>query len=118
MSEPWRELLSKLPEYLGGHIVISLSALAVGFAVSVPLGIVASRRPKLAEWILGLAGVVQTVPSLALLALMVLLLNGQIGFWPSFLALVLYSMLPILANTIVGIRGVEPALDRGRAAWA
>ncbi len=41
---------------------------------------------------------------------MVLLLNGRIGFWPSFLALVLYSILPILVNTVVGIRGVEPAL--------
>jgi len=110
MSEQWRELLTRLPEYLGGHVVISISALVAGFSVSVPLGVFANRRPKLAEWVVGLAGIVQTVPSLALLALMVLLLNGQIGFWPSFLALVLYSMLPILANTIVGIRGVNPAL--------
>ena len=70
----------------------------------------ASRRPQLAEWILGAAGVIQTVPSLALLALMVPLLDGMIGFWPALLALVLYSILPILANTVVGIRGVEPAL--------
>jgi osmoprotectant transport system permease protein len=110
MSDQAWELLQKLPEYLGGHIVISLCALAIGFAVSVPVGVVASRRAKLAEWALSLAGIVQTVPSLALLALMVLLLNGRIGFWPSFFALVLYSILPILANTIVGIRGVEPAL--------
>ncbi len=110
MSEPWRELLATLPEYLGGHVVISLGALVVGLAVSVPLGVVASRRPRLAEWLLGLAGVVQTVPSLALLAVLVLLLNGQIGFWPSFLALVLYSILPLLVNTVVGMRGVEPAI--------
>jgi osmoprotectant transport system permease protein len=109
MSEPWRELLGTLPEYLGGHVVISLGALAVGLAVSLPLGVVASRRPRLANWLLGLAGVVQTVPSLALLALLVLLLNGQIGFGPSFLALVLYSILPILVSTVVGMRGVEPA---------
>src|SRR5262249_57361486 len=91
-------------------LLLSLAALGCGLAVSLPLGVMASRRPKLAEWALGVAGVVQTVPSLALLALMVLFLAGRIGFWPAFLALTLYSVLPILANTITGIRGVDPAL--------
>ena len=57
-----------------------------------------------------MAGVVQTVPSLALLALMVPLLGGMIGFFPAFLALTLYSILPILSGTIIGIRGVDPAM--------
>ena len=61
-------LFAKLPEYLGGHILLSLAALAVGLIVSVPLGVLASRRPKLAEYILGTAGILQTVPTLALLA--------------------------------------------------
>jgi osmoprotectant transport system permease protein len=91
-------------------MLLSISALAVGLAVSLPLGIVVCRRPKLAEIALGLAGVIQTVPSLALLALMVPLLGGMIGFMPAFVALTLYSVLPVLANTIVGIRGVDPAL--------
>ena len=104
------ELLQKLPLYLGGHLTLSLAALAVGLLVSLPLGIAASRRPRLAEGLLGAAGIIQTVPSLALLALMVPLLGGMIGFWPALLALVLYSILPILANTVVGIRGVDPAL--------
>src|SRR5205807_10233766 len=98
------------PAYLGGHLLLSITALVVGLAISLPLGIVASRRPKLAEWILAVAGVIQTLPSLALLGLMVLLLGGLIGFWPAFLALVLYSVLPIVANTVIGIRGVDPAL--------
>jgi osmoprotectant transport system permease protein len=110
MNEQLAELLDRLPDYLGGHVLLSLVALGAGLAISLPLGIVASRRPKLAEWILGAAGVVQTVPSLALLALMVLLLAGRIGFLPAFIALTLYSILPILANTITGIRGVDPAL--------
>jgi osmoprotectant transport system permease protein len=59
---------------------------------------------------LGVAGVIQTVPSLALLALMVIALQGLIGFWPAFIALTLYSVLPILANTVVGLKGVDPAL--------
>src|SRR5205823_14801882 len=80
-----------------------------------PLGIWVSRRPRSAEAILAGVGVLQTIPSLALLALMVPLLGGMIGFWPAFVALTLYSLLPILANTIVGIRGVDPTLvEAGR----
>src|SRR5689334_6511198 len=91
-------------------MLLSLASLTVGLVASLPLGILASRRPRLAETTLGIAGVIQTVPSLALLVLMVPLLGGAIGFWPAFVALTLYSVLPILANTIVGIRGVDPTL--------
>src|SRR5205807_2131400 len=83
-------------------MLLSVSALAVGLAFSVPLGIAVSRRPKLAELTQGVAGVIQTVPSLALLVLMVPLLGGRTGFWPAFVALILYSILPILANTVFG----------------
>ena len=110
MSEQLVECVRKLPDLLGGHMLLSLAGLAVGLVVSLPLGLLASRRPRLAEAALGLAGVVQTVPSLALLVLMVPLLGGVIGFLPAFVALTLYSVLPILANTIVGIRGVDPTL--------
>jgi osmoprotectant transport system permease protein len=109
MSERWAELFRQLPNFLGGHILLSLTALAVGLAVSVPLGIVVSRGRKRAELTLAVAGIVQTVPSLALLALMVLVL-GMIGFEPAFVALTLYSILPILAGTITGLRGVDPTL--------
>lgn len=108
MSEELAELFANLPAYLGGHIALSMAALAAALAISLPLGVAASRRPRLAEVSLTAAGAIQTVPSLALLALMMLLLGGLIGFWPAFLALVLYSILPILSNTIVGIRGVDP----------
>lgn len=104
------DLLQQLPVYLGGHVALSLSALAVGLVLSVPLGIITSRRPRLSESLLAIAGVLQTVPSLAMLALLVLVLQARIGFMPSFLALTLYSVLPILANTVVGMRSVEPAL--------
>ena len=110
MSENLRALLDDLPAYLGGHMLLSLAALATGLAISVPLGVLASRRPRLAEWAQAVAGVIQTVPSLALLALMVLVLAGRIGFLPAFIALTAYSVLPILANTVTGIRGVDPAL--------
>lgn len=104
------DLLEELPSCLGGHMFLSAMSLAVGLAISVPVGIFVSRRPRLAEWALGIAGIFQTIPSLALLALMVPLLGGAIGFWPAFVAMAIYSLLPILANTILGIRGVEPAM--------
>lgn len=110
------ELFEKLPSYLGWHLFLTVAALAVSLAFSLPLGILVSRRPRLAEVTLGLAGVIQTVPSLALLALMVLLLGGLIGFWPAFLALTLYSILPILANTILGLRGIDPTLTEAARA--
>lgn len=105
-----RDLFDELPACLGGHVLLSFAALIVGLAVSLPLGILASRVPRLAEWALAGASVLQTIPSLALLALMVPLLGGMIGFWPAFVAMTLYSLLPILANTIIGIRGVDGAL--------
>jgi osmoprotectant transport system permease protein len=91
-------------------MLLSATALLAGLAVSLPLGIFASRKPKLAEIALAIAGVIQTVPTLALLVLMVPLLHGAIGFAPAFAALTLYSVLPILVNVILGIRGVDPTL--------
>jgi osmoprotectant transport system permease protein len=110
VSEQLSELFANLPSYLGGHVLLSVTALAAALAVSLPLGIAASRRPGLAEPALAVAGVIQTVPSLAMLALLMVVLGGVIGFGPAFLALVLYSVLPILSNTLLGIRGIDPAL--------
>jgi osmoprotectant transport system permease protein len=110
MLENLRFCLEDLPVFLGGHMLLTVSGLTVGLLFSLPLGTWASRRPRVAELVLGTAGIIQTIPSLALLALMVPLLRGTIGFLPAFIALILYSLLPIVANTIVGIRGVDPAL--------
>lgn len=110
MTEQLWELFGNLPAYLGGHLLLSLAALGAALAIALPLGIVASRRPVVGGILLALTGGIQTVPSLALLGLLVVVLGGLIGFWPAFIALVLYALLPILANTVVGIRGVDPAL--------
>jgi osmoprotectant transport system permease protein len=118
------EQLALLPGYLMAHLRLSLVALAAGTALSVPLGILVTRRRRLEGPLLGTASVIQTIPSLALLAIMVPLLGvvgaftaarlgvelRSIGELPALLALTLYSMLPILRNTVAGIQGVDPAL--------
>lgn len=100
------EQLTHLPDYLGGHLRLTLIALIIGLLISVPLGILATRVQKLESTILGLASVIQTIPGLALLAIMVPLLN-MIGTIPALIALTLYSLLPILRNTVVGIREID-----------
>ena len=119
------EALARLPSYLGGHVAVSLTALSLGLAISLPLALMATRRPVLRRLLLAAASVVQTIPSLALLALFYPLLLGlaalcervlgagfsALGFLPSVLALTLYSMLPVLRNTIAGLQGVDPAIN-------
>lgn len=119
-----RDQLGELPGFLAGHVQLTLLALLAGLVVSLPLGIAATRRPRFGAAALALASVLQTIPGLALLALMVPLLGSlgpafeglgwpappSIGFLPAVLALSLYSVLPILRNTVTGIAGVDPAL--------
>ena len=109
LSNNIRAQLDLLPEFFSHHLSLSLASLAIGITISLPLAVLASRRKGLESAVLGTASVIQTIPSLALLALMVPLL-GAIGFWPALIALVLYSMLPILRNTVTGLAGVDPAL--------
>jgi osmoprotectant transport system permease protein len=90
------------------HLLISFAALALGVIVAVPLGILLVRLPKIAGVVMGIAGVVQTFPSLAILAFFIPLLG--IGKVPAIVALFLYSMLPILRNTYIGVKNVDPNL--------
>ena len=120
----WHEALTHLPDYLGNHVRVSVTALALGLLVSLPLAVAARNRPVMRSTLLGFASIVQTVPGLALLALFYPLLLAltalslswfgfgfsAFGFLPAVLALALYSMLPVLRNTITGLRGVDPAI--------
>jgi osmoprotectant transport system permease protein len=124
MSDALRDQLVLLPTYLAAHLQLSLLALLLGTAVSVPAGIWASRRPRAGRVALGAASVLQTIPSLALLAIMVPALAAlgratqaslgvtvpSIGFLPALIGLTLYSVLPILQNTVTGLAGVDPAV--------
>ena len=86
-------------------MAVSLSA---AIATAIPLGIVAARRPRLGAVILSGAGVLQTIPSLALLVFMIPWLG--IGAKPALVALFLYSMLPIVRNTTTGLRDIPESL--------
>ncbi len=83
------------------QLYISAISLALGMLVAVPLGIILTRFLKTAKVVIGLASMLQTIPSLALLALMIPILG--IGKLPAIVALFIYSLLPILRNTYLGM---------------
>ncbi|MDO7849377.1 ABC transporter permease/substrate-binding protein [Hymenobacter sp. M29] len=104
----WHEQAGKLGEQTLQHIGLTAASLLLAVLVGGPLGLFLSRRPRWAPAVLGLAGVLQTVPSIALLGFLIPLLG--IGPKPAIFALFLYSLLPIIRNTLAGIQGVPPAM--------
>ena len=90
------------------HIYISAIALFLGVIVAIPLGVLLTRYKKIAGFTIGLASVLQTVPAMALLAMMIPLFG--IGALPAIVALFIYSLLPILRNTYLGMENVDPTL--------
>jgi osmoprotectant transport system permease protein len=90
------------------HIGLTCISLLIAIAIGLPLGIWIARRRKAAWLVLGIAGVLQTIPSIALLGFMIPLLG--IGALPAITALFLYALLPIIRNTYTGITGVDPAI--------
>jgi len=118
------EQLALLPGRLLAHLELALAALALAVGLGVPLGVAVTRRRTLEASVLGAASAIQTIPSLALLAVMVPILAAlggftaaafgvalsSIGYAPALAALTLYSLLPVLRNTVAGIRAVDPAL--------
>jgi osmoprotectant transport system permease protein len=124
MDDRFAAAWTLLPGYLSQHVLLSLCALLLGFAISLPLGVVASRSAAVRWPSLFAASLIQTIPSLALLAMFYPLLLAlsalsqawfghgfaALGFAPSLIALTLYSMLPILRNAVTGLRGVDSAV--------
>jgi osmoprotectant transport system permease protein len=126
------EAMTRVPDLLAAHLLLAASALLLGLAISLPLAILSARRPAVARVALGFASLVQTIPSLALLALFYPLLLSlsalvgggipALGFLPSLLALTLYALLPILRNGVTGLAGIDPAVLEaadavGMTAW-
>ena len=108
------EAFARVPALAGQHLLLAMAALTLAIAVALPLGVVAARRPGVGRVVLGFASLVQTIPSLALLALFypVLLWIGGVpalGFLPALLALTLYALLPIVRNLATGLTGLDSA---------
>ncbi|HYL27373.1 MAG TPA: ABC transporter permease [Candidatus Nitrosotalea sp.] len=109
-SHPWRVAALTL-----GHIELVAVALAVALLFAVPLGIYAARRPRAAPWVLGTLGAIYTIPSLALLAVLVEAFG--LGFLPIFVALVVYGQFMLARSVAAGIAGIDRAqLDAARGA--
>lgn len=100
-SEYGNEILLKFWE----HFYLSFFAIFLGILVAVPLGALLTRLSRGSETVIKVVGVFQTIPSLALLSIMIPLFG--IGKIPAVIALFLYSLLPILRNTYVGIKSVD-----------
>jgi osmoprotectant transport system permease protein len=93
--------LSDLLLYTKQHLFMVVISLFAAIIISIPLGIIAFKNKKISNLILGITGIIQTIPSLALLVFMIPLLG--IGSWPAIVALFLYSLLPIVRNTYAGL---------------
>ncbi len=105
-------LLERLPELwqrLGEHIFLTGVSTFTGVLIGVPLGIWAYFRPGTGRLLLASAGILQTIPSLAMLVILLALFQ-QIGVLPAITALVLYALLPVLRNTVTGLQGVAPEI--------
>jgi osmoprotectant transport system permease protein len=89
------------------HAWMALVGIALGTLTAVPIGIMISRRPRLSVYVIDLAGMLYTIPSLALLGFLLPFVG--LGWLPTIMALVIYSWLPVLRNTCTGILGVDPA---------
>ena len=102
----WQEIADKTL----AHIKLTLLALFAAIMVAVPLGIFIYKHPSFSKGILYFTGILQTIPSIALLALMIPLFG--IGIVPALVALFLYALLPILRNTVIGLFTVDPELKQ------
>jgi len=100
----WQDLISATIQ----HIQLVGFSMAIAIAIGVPLGVLITRVTSLQNGVLGTAGVLQTIPSLALLGFMIPLLG--IGMPTAVAALFLYSLLPIIRNTFTGIRDVDKSI--------
>jgi osmoprotectant transport system permease protein len=106
VARNWREILSLTGEHL--WLVAVSTALAV--SVGIPVGLLLTRRARLKRPVLAVANILQTVPSLALFALLIPLRYVGIGWRPAVIALFLYALLPVIRNTVTGVEGVEPSV--------
>jgi osmoprotectant transport system permease protein len=102
---------SEILQLSAEHVFLVFVAISIAIAIGVPVGILMTRRPRIGKPILAFANIVQTIPSLALFGFLIPIpYIGGIGTRTAVIALLLYSLLPIIRNTFTGISGIEPAV--------
>ena len=94
----------------GTHLLLTFSALLLAICFSIPLGVWLYWHPTISKSVLNITGLLQTIPSIALLAIMIPLFG--IGTLPAIVALFLYAVLPILRNTLTGLQSIDPLLKK------
>lgn len=106
----WQDKYPSILEYMWEHIVISFTVIIFAIVISVPLAIYMTKlkNEKIKGLIFNIANIFQTIPTIALLAIMIPILG--IGFKPAVVALLLYSLLPLLRNTYAGVESVDPEI--------
>ena len=107
ITHNWRDLLT----LAGEHLWLVMKAMVCAVVIALPVGVLLTRRKGLQRPVLGVASVLQTIPSLALFGFLIPLPFGGIGPRSAVIALVLYALLPLLRNTVAGIEGVVSRLD-------
>ena len=115
LMSTFSERQGELVQLLLEHVQISMIALFVAILLAVPFAIFVVKYKKASEVTLQLAGILQTIPSLALLGLFIPFLG--IGKVPAIVALVIYGLFPILQNTITGLQGIDPLLQEAAEAF-
>ena len=100
---------------LGQHLQLSLLTLLLAIFLAVPLAVYLSTRKRASNWVLQVAGIFQTIPSMALLGLFIPIMG--LGTLPALTALVIYAIFPILQNTITGLQGIDPSLEEAGVAF-
>jgi osmoprotectant transport system permease protein len=102
---------SEIARATGEHVLIVVIAVAAATAIGIPTGVACVRHPRAGRFVLRAVDVIQTIPSLALFGLLIPLpLLGGIGVRTAIVALILYSLLPIVRNTMTGILGIDPLI--------
>src|SRR5438309_11003282 len=107
----WSSHRAELAGLLAQHVLLVAASTLIAVAIGVPLGIFASRRPRLSAPIVGIANIVQTIPSLAMFGfLLPVPFLGGVGARAAIVVLILYGLLPIVRTTIAGLKGIDPAI--------
>ena len=107
----WLANRQELATLVGEHVLLVALSTTVAAAIAIPLGIWAAHRPRLASPLVGLANIVQTIPSLAMFGfLLPVPLIGGVGARAALVVLVFYALLPIVRSTVVGITGIDTAI--------